>query len=1414
MKPILLTLAAAYAAGIAAVAADVTVALDSSSANLAFSASPSPRDLYFVWGASDAGRTTNGWANVQACGQIAAGDTARNGVALPSGYVPSTHAARFVLIDRFDSASYVAEGLVAQWDGIENAGRGVHDASATTWKDLVGSHDITSDQLSFTASCGHFDHSKRVTIPFAEISAASEKTAEIVVRTDTSFKLADNLNARSDLINLCGDGLVSFRGDGYNVIAIFVNPTTRAAFYVANTDSPYDKQSSMLSDQTYSGVYRTDVNASDLRINGDLFVRGTSSYKYTTTSGFSHAETLTLGLGRGPTWYSSVRIYNRALTESERRHNARVDAVRFRGAEPPQAVSALLGTTPTLAPFRLGTWNIGHFSAGTQNSSTIAASAAAEKAVAYNALFDEMNVDWLGLCEYSADFTSDKSVKTASAILSRYDVSSVGPQESYQWNAAFARPRFEIVEAVTNFYLRHNQNCYYLAHRVVIDDAEEAWFVQTHLGWEDEAIRAEQIRELIAAFEGCPRVVISGDFNVSTHDVSGASRTKWADVARFTSAGYAVADTTLGGTAGATLSCVIDNIFVRGFALENPVVHAVNGLSDHQALSCTLRPFIAGEVQMPAPPPPLYYTGNTLAPIIAVDPGSVVTVAGTPRDVGDYAVTVALADPATTRWTDGSTTNLSYTLTILKAANGWTKKPSLSKVRWTRGETSGVLNLGTSAFGTTVASMTQAQIDACGEGEWTVTLSIEGSANYGGASMTLPFHVFEPVTCTLNAEGGLSADLMFGSAAEARPLYVAWGGVDAGEDIDAWEHVQEAATVPANATSITGVALPEGVGTQYGSVRFFIRTACDSLDYVQEGLIGHWDARENIGRYVHGSNASYWTNLVGGASFKKPSTGWTVFDDHLKLEKTSANANNPSIALSALDTFTAKTVEVVCRTDGDFDFTHSGRVDVINLGNDGAIGFRGQDNYIIVGIFVNDADRTAFYTVNTSSPHNSPSSATTLASYSLSLNPNASKSSLHVNGDVFIQGTGTSYYNTKFDHNNKISFGLTRGREYISSIRLYNRVLTDAERRRNLAVDQSRYTGGRGHLSASPLVMVPVPFTVETSKTGGVPTGATLRFTPANAARAVYFAPARKDYGEEAGKWPTLTRLGTDVPAGCSVVDVALPAGLDHGGFRFFLLPAEKSSSYVQDGLVAQWDALENAGTGVHDASITTWKDLVGSCDFDLSVRKVEFGADLVKIPTGSSVISVAMAELATATNKTVEIVCRSDEGFDATQAGRVDLINLGNDCAVSYRGSGGYMILGVFVNPADRQAYYTFNAGSPFNTATQIRTLTSYSLVWDAGNYSGNSSLRVNDTAFVTGVKWNPNNFYWNADFPGNANASIGFNRANEYIATIRVYNRLLTAAERTANYRIDDARFLRPVSTDVSPYVAVTSGTLIIFR
>ena len=62
---------------------------------------------------------------------------------------------------KYSAKDYVQNGLVAMWDGIENAGYGVHDQSATTWKDLIGNNDIKILATAF----GHFNKDHYETLP-------------------------------------------------------------------------------------------------------------------------------------------------------------------------------------------------------------------------------------------------------------------------------------------------------------------------------------------------------------------------------------------------------------------------------------------------------------------------------------------------------------------------------------------------------------------------------------------------------------------------------------------------------------------------------------------------------------------------------------------------------------------------------------------------------------------------------------------------------------------------------------------------------------------------------------------------------------------------------------------------------------------------------------------------------------------------------------------------------------------------------------------------------------------------------------------------------------------------------------------------------------------------------------------------
>ena len=47
-------------------------------------------------------------------------------------------------------------------------------------------------------------------------------------------------------------------------------------------------------------------------------------------------------------------------------------------------------------------------------------------------------------------------------------------------------------------------------------------------------------------------------------------------------------------------------------------------------------------------------------------------------------------------------------------------------------------------------------------------------------------------------------------------------------------------------------------------------------------------------------------------------------------------------------------------------------------------------------------------------------------------------------------------------------------------------------------------------------------------------------------------------------------------------------------GDRKMMKTTPTARDYVQDGLIAMWDGIENAGWGVHDPNATVWKDLAG----------------------------------------------------------------------------------------------------------------------------------------------------------------------------------------------------------------------------
>lgn len=214
---------------------------------------------------------------------------------------------------------------------------------------------------------------------------------------------------------------------------------------------------------------------------------------------------------------------------------------------------------------------------------------------------------------------------------------------------------------------------------------------------------------------------------------------------------------------------------------------------------------------------------------------------------------------------------------------------------------------------------------------------------------------------------------------------------------------------------------------------------------------------------------------------------------------------------------------------------------------------------------------------------------------------------------------------------------------------------------------------------------------------------------------------------------------------------------------------------YVQDGLIAMWDGIENTGWGVHDQYANVWKDLVGGL-----ILKREKGENVwnndsaVFDGNNQNVMSVNFSTLRTAVyggNVTIESVFHPT---DSTFTGNNGLMGYGEDtsraiwiwgtkCNFTYRKSNNLNV-GAISNDADNQM--TFSSEGVYKAGVRLSNVIQ-------GTASDDS-----DNLIVGRIPY----YYSNV---GSYNAFRGL------IKSLRFYDRALTQSEIAANYAIDKARF-----------------------
>ena len=232
------------------------------------------------------------------------------------------------------SRSYVQDGLIAQYDGINNAGHGVaHSNSTNVWKDLAGSFDLTRETGgTWGGNClvasGSALAAKR------SASAPTYKTIEVVYKwtaSAASVLFAGGDKLRTVFFKVSSDASVP-RG------VFFSGSHASAAGYPTSTKyftSPYD--SVVCAAARYGNASDTG-EVTDILLDGELqeSEKKTGSYwshnTDITTIGGRRSGSSDSGFWEGDIY--AIRLYSTVLSDDDIARNAAIDAVRFKGGDP------------------------------------------------------------------------------------------------------------------------------------------------------------------------------------------------------------------------------------------------------------------------------------------------------------------------------------------------------------------------------------------------------------------------------------------------------------------------------------------------------------------------------------------------------------------------------------------------------------------------------------------------------------------------------------------------------------------------------------------------------------------------------------------------------------------------------------------------------------------------------------------------------------------------------------------------------------------------------------------------------------------------------------------------------------------------------------------------------------------------
>jgi len=596
--------------------------------------------------------------------------------------------------------------------------------------------------------------------------------------------------------------------------------------------------------------------------------------------------------------------------------------------------------------------------------------------------------------------------------------------------------------------------------------------------------------------------------------------------------------------------------------------------------------------------------------------------------------------------------------------------------------------------------------------------------------------------------------------------------------------------------------------------------------YVLDGLIGHWDGIENVAYgQPQSPSATEWTELTGQSPSILLPTGAVFGEDNLTTVRTHGGINNVGKSRKIVDAFNAQafTCEIAFKkttvTPASSGGYKKATAQMLSFPYQTSYWFGTADD-TYVGFTPNDGS---------GSQKGLPSSGrltvlTTMGQHSFSCVQDGTNIAVRADGSLEHTATldsgtaGTLAAKSEYLSFNKCgSYDDTGLDGCYYSIRFYSRPLMPDEVKVNNAVDRVRF------FHADPLGVV-LPdgwrFSVVAGETNlerrcwatvSSPTGGTVSVNDGEA-------------GEERAMWlvqntPTQVRLAAAPSPGWTFVcwrgvetagDVRQKtvSGVVTGDVTavFRRLDALTARSYVNEGMIGQWDGVENVAYGQgHSVDATAWSDLVGkspAIPLPAESSFVNENGLATSRKYGSSGSPDVSAKAITGVNAAEILASFAGARFTAEVA--FDMTNVSYNssagykntaCKLLYFGSDSFWI-GLYDDNSAGMSFNCKNSSGTYGYAKSLQvsenvgtTMGNHTLSCgqDGSDYMigfDGAVLRTKDTAetsdsISTSFKFRINGGYYN---------DCGLNGAYH---SIRFYDRKLTADEVMVNNAVDQVRF-----------------------